>query len=333
MTIVVTGAAGFIGSNLVKGLNQRGITDIIAVDNLSSGDKFHNLVDCEISHYLDKHEFLHLLLDGEYEGELTAILHQGACSDTMNHDGKYMMDNNYQYTLALFDYCQHEEIQFLYASSAATYGKGAVFQEQREYEGPLNVYGYSKFLFDQVLRRRIKEGLSAQAVGFRYFNVYGPREQHKGRMASVAFHHFNQYREHGKVKLFGGWDGWGDGMQSRDFVSVEDVVKVNLFFLDNPGKSGIYNLGSGRSQPFNDVAEATVNACRRHEGKPALTLAEMVQQGIVEYIPFPDALKGKYQSFTEADIAKLREAGYRDAMLSVSEGVNRYVDWLMSRQG
>ncbi|WP_440027767.1 ADP-glyceromanno-heptose 6-epimerase [Chromobacterium amazonense] len=333
MTIVVTGAAGFIGSNLVKGLNQRGITDIIAVDNLSSGDKFHNLVDCEISHYLDKHEFLHLLLDGEYEGELSAILHQGACSDTMNHDGKYMMDNNYQYTLALFDYCQHEEIQFLYASSAATYGKGTVFQEQREYEGPLNVYGYSKFLFDQVLRRRIKEGLSAQAVGFRYFNVYGPREQHKGRMASVAFHHFNQYREHGKVKLFGGWDGWGDGMQSRDFVSVEDVVKVNLFFLDNPGKSGIYNLGSGRSQPFNDVAEATVNACRRHEGKPALTLAEMVQQGVVEYIPFPDALKGKYQSFTEADIAKLREAGYRDAMLSVSEGVNRYVDWLISRQG
>ncbi|POZ61553.1 ADP-glyceromanno-heptose 6-epimerase [Chromobacterium alticapitis] len=333
MTIVVTGAAGLIGSNLVKGLNQRGITDILAVDNLSHGDKFHNLVDCEIAHYLDKHEFLHLLLDGEYEGEFTAILHQGACSDTMNHDGKYMMDNNYQYTLALFDYCQHEEIQFLYASSAATYGKGTVFKEERQHEGPLNVYGYSKFQFDQVLRRRMKEGLSAQAVGFRYFNVYGPREQHKGRMASVAFHHFNQYREHGKVKLFGGWDGWGDGMQSRDFVSVEDVVKVNLHFLDHPEKSGIFNLGSGRSQPFNDVAEATVNACRRHEGKPALTLAEMAQQGIVEYIPFPDALKGKYQSFTQADIAKLREAGYQEPMLSVSEGVSRYVDWLMDRQG
>lgn len=331
MTIVVTGAAGFIGSNIVKALNGRGITDIIAVDNLSSGDKFRNLVDCEISHYLDKHEFLDLLLDGEYDGELMAIVHEGACSDTMNHDGKYMMDNNYQYTLALLDYCQSEEIQFLYASSAAVYGGGNTFKEEREFEGPLNVYGYSKFLFDQVLRQRMKEGLTAQVAGFRYFNVYGPREQHKGRMASVAFHNFNQYRETGKVKLFGGWDGWGDGCQSRDFVSVEDVVKVNLFFLDNPELSGIFNLGSGRAQPFNDVAVATVNACRRHEGKPALSHAELVEQGILEYTPFPDALKGKYQSFTQADIGKLRDAGYDDPMLSVEQGVDRYVDWLMTR--
>ncbi|SMF31756.1 ADP-glyceromanno-heptose 6-epimerase [Pseudogulbenkiania subflava] len=331
MTIVVTGAAGFIGSNIVKALNGRGITDIIAVDNLSSGDKFRNLVDCEISHYLDKHEFLDLLLDGEYDGELMAIVHEGACSDTMNHDGKYMMDNNYQYTLALLDYCQSEEIQFLYASSAAVYGGGSTFKEEREFEGPLNVYGYSKFLFDQVLRQRMKEGLTAQVAGFRYFNVYGPREQHKGRMASVAFHNFNQYRETGKVKLFGGWDGWGDGCQSRDFVSVEDVVKVNLFFLDNPELSGIFNLGSGRAQPFNDVAVATVNACRRHEGKPALSHAELVEQGILEYTPFPDALKGKYQSFTQADIGKLRDAGYDEPMLSVEQGVDRYVDWLMTR--
>nr|WP_294865474.1 ADP-glyceromanno-heptose 6-epimerase [uncultured Pseudogulbenkiania sp.] len=331
MTIVVTGAAGFIGSNIVKALNGRGITDIIAVDNLSSGDKFRNLVDCEISHYLDKHEFLDLLLDGEYDGELMAIVHEGACSDTMNHDGKYMMDNNYQYTLALLDYCQSEEIQFLYASSAAVYGGGSTFKEEREFEGPLNVYGYSKFLFDQVLRQRMKEGLTAQVAGFRYFNVYGPREQHKGRMASVAFHNFNQYRETGKVKLFGGWDGWGDGCQSRDFVSVEDVVKVNLFFLDNPELSGIFNLGSGRAQPFNDVAVATVNACRRHEGKPALSHAELVEQGILEYTSFPDALKGKYQSFTQADIGKLRDAGYDEPMLSVEQGVDRYVDWLMTR--
>ncbi|MCL6261987.1 ADP-glyceromanno-heptose 6-epimerase [Craterilacuibacter sp. RT1T] len=331
MSIVVTGAAGFIGSNLVKALNERGFSDIIAVDDLTEGDKFRNLVDCNISNYLDKSDFLALLLEGEYEGEISAILHQGACSDTMNHDGKFMMENNYQYTLALFDYCQSEEIPFLFASSAAVYGGGTVFRESREFEGPLNVYGYSKFLFDQVLRQRMAEGLTAQAVGFRYFNVYGPHEQHKGRMASVAFHNFNQYRTSGKVKLFGGWDGWADGMQSRDFVSIEDVVKVNMHFLDHPEQSGIFNLGSGRAQPFNDVAVATVNACRRHEGKPALSLAELVEQGVLEYIDFPDALKGKYQSFTQADITQLREAGYAEPMLSVEEGVDRYVDFLMTR--
>jgi ADP-L-glycero-D-manno-heptose 6-epimerase len=331
MTIVVTGAAGFIGANIVKGLNARGERDIIAVDDLTCGDQFRNLVDCDIAHYLDKHDFLLMLAEGEFDGELSAVIHQGACSDTMNHDGKYMMENNYQYTLSLFNHCQSEAVPFLYASSAAVYGGGTTFVEQREHESPLNVYGYSKFLFDQVLRRRMQEGLSAQAVGFRYFNVYGPREQHKGRMASVAFHNFNQYRSEGKVKLFGGWDGWGDGMQSRDFVSVEDVVKVNLHFLDHPQQSGIFNLGTGRAQPFNDVAVATVNACRRHAGQPAMTLEEMVAEGLLEYTAFPDALKGKYQSFTQGDIGKLRAAGYTAPMLSVEEGVSRYVDWLMAR--
>lgn len=331
MTIVVTGAAGFIGSNLVKALNERGETDIIAVDNLTRGDKFKNLVDCEIAHYIDKHDFIAMVQAGSFDGELRAVLHQGACSDTMNHDGKYMLDNNYQYTLALFEFCQDEEIPFLYASSAAVYGGGSVFKEERGHEGPLNVYGYSKFLFDQILRQRMQEGLTAQVAGFRYFNVYGAREQHKERMASVAFHNFNQYRATGKVKLFGSNDGYANGEQSRDFVSVEDVVKVNLYFLDHPDQSGIFNLGTGRAQPFNDVAVSTVNACRRHEGKPALTLAELVEQGILEYIEFPDALKGKYQSFTQADISKLREAGYEEAFLTVQQGVDRYVDWLMQR--
>lgn len=331
MTIVVTGAAGFIGSNIVKALNQRDETDIIAVDDLTRGDQFRNLVDCDISHYLDKHDFMMMLAEGELDGELRAVIHQGACSDTMNHDGKYMMENNYQYTLSLFNHCQGEAIPFLYASSAAVYGAGTTFVEQREHEAPLNVYGYSKFLFDQVLRRRMAEGLTAQVAGFRYFNVYGPREQHKERMASVAFHNFQQYRRDGKVKLFGAWDGWGDGMQSRDFVSVEDVVKVNLFFLDHPELSGIFNLGSGRAQPFNDVAVATVNACRRHAGQPTLTLEELVAQGRLEYIPFPDALKGKYQSFTQGDIGKLRAAGYDAPMLDVEQGVTRYVDWLLSQ--
>ncbi|WP_373776069.1 NAD-dependent epimerase/dehydratase family protein, partial [Neisseria dentiae] len=208
-------------------------------------------------------------------------------------------------------------------------GKGEIFREERELEKPLNVYGYSKFQFDQVVRRRMKEGLTAQVVGFRYFNVYGQHEQHKGRMASVAFHHFNQYRENGYVNLFGANDGYGNGEQTRDFVSVEDVVKVNLFFFDHPEKSGIFNLGTGRSQQFNELAAATVNACRVAEGKAAMTLEELVKEELIRYIPFPDALKGKYQSFTEADISRLREAGYDGTFFDVNEGVSRYVQWML----
>ena len=163
---------------------------------------------------------------------------------------------------------------------------------------------------------------------FRYFNVYGPRELHKGRMASVAFHFFNQYRATGKVKLFAGSDGYADGEQRRDFVSVEDVVKVNLFFLDNANVSGIFNLGTGRSQSFNDVAVATVNTLRKVEGKPALDLAALTAGGIIEYTPFPEALKGKYQSFTQADVSLLREGGYTEPFLTVEEGVARYLPWL-----
>lgn len=329
MTIIVTGAAGFIGSNIVKALNQRGRTDIIAVDNMKKADKFRNLVDCEIADYLDKEDFIELFLDGAFDGDVDAVLHQGACSDTMETDGRYMMDNNYRYTLDLFEYCQTEEIPLLYASSAAVYGGGSVFKESREYEGPLNVYGYSKFLFDQIVRRRWNERTS-QIVGFRYFNVYGAREQHKGRMASVAYHHFNQFQAEGKVKLFEGYGGYANGEQRRDFVSVEDVVKVNLFFLDNPDKSGIFNLGTGRAQSFNDVAVASVNACRVASGQERLMLPQLVEQGILSYIDFPEALKGKYQSFTQADIGALRAAGYADDFLSVEEGVRRYVEnWLL----
>ena len=329
MTIIVTGAAGFIGSNIVKALNQRGRTDIIAVDNMKKADKFRNLVDCEIADYLDKEDFIELFLDGAFDGDVDAVLHQGACSDTMETDGRYMMDNNYRYTLDLFEYCQTEEIPLLYASSAAVYGGGSVFKESREYEGPLNVYGYSKFLFDQIVRRRWNERTS-QIVGFRYFNVYGAREQHKGRMASVAYHHFNQFQAEGKVKLFEGYGGYANGEQRRDFVSVEDVVKVNLFFLDNPDKSGIFNLGTGRAQSFNDVAVASVNACRVASGQERLTLPQLVEQGILSYIDFPEALKGKYQSFTQADIGALRAAGYADDFLSVEEGVRRYAEnWLL----
>lgn len=325
MTIIVTGAAGFIGSNLVKALNDRGETDVIAVDDLAQADKFANLVDCEISDYLDRGEFVAQFARGEF-GRVRAVLHQGACSDTMETDGRYMMDNNYRYSLALLDACGEQRVPFLYASSAAIYGAGPRFVEERGAERPLNVYGYSKFLFDQVVRRRLPEA-KHQIAGFRYFNVYGPRESHKGRMASVAFHNFNQFRADGCVKLFEGYAGYGDGMQRRDFVSVEDVVKVNLHFLDR-GASGIYNLGTGRAQTFNEVAMSVVNSLRRHEGKPALGLDEQVAAGLIEYIAFPEALKGKYQSFTEADMTRLRAAGYDAPFLGVEEGVARYCDWL-----
>lgn len=327
MSYIVTGAAGFIGSNIVKALNMRGITDIVAVDNLARADKFRNLVDCEIAEYVDKKDFLDVVESGELGGDIEAVLHQGACSDTMETDGRYMMENNYRYSLSLMEWCQEEAVPFIYASSASVYGGGKVFAESRECEAPLNVYGYSKFLFDQAVRPRLAEA-SAQVAGFRYFNVYGPRESHKGRMASVAYHFFNQYRATGKIKLFAGNDGYANGEQRRDFVSIEDVVKVNLHFLDNENVSGIFNLGTGRSQTFNDVAVASLNACRALDGKSALTLAEMLAEGLIEYTAFPDALKGKYQSFTQADLTNLRSAGYTGDFLSVEEGVARYIPWL-----
>jgi ADP-L-glycero-D-manno-heptose 6-epimerase len=328
MYYIVTGAAGFIGSNLVKALNQRGENNIIAVDNLENADKFKNLVDCDIADYLDKDDFLEKLQEGYFDGLVSAVLHQGACSDTMETDGRYMMDNNYRYTLELLNYCQNEEVPFLYASSASVYGGGAEFRESRECEAPLNVYAYSKFLFDQIVRRRWQKR-GAQIVGLRYFNVYGEREAHKGRMASVAHHFFNQYRSEGKVKLFEGCDGYANGGQLRDFVSIEDVIKVNMYFLDNPHKSGIFNLGTGQAQSFNDVAVATINTLRITESKPVLNLAQMQQQGLISYIPFPESLRGKYQSYTQADISALRNSGYAGIFLSVEQGVARYVEQML----
>jgi ADP-L-glycero-D-manno-heptose 6-epimerase len=323
MTYILTGAAGFIGANLVKALNARGITDIIAVDDLTHGDRFRNLVDCTIADYLDKDEFLAALQNGAFNGVVEALLHQGACSDTTESNGRYMMQNNYRYSRVLLDFCTSRQVPFIYASSAAIYGDRTVFRESPEWENPLNVYGYSKFLFDQWVRRHATE-LKSQVVGLRYFNVYGPREQHKGRMASVAYHFFNQYRSTGKVRLFEGSGGYGNGEQRRDFVSVEDVVKVNLFFLDHPEKSGIYNCGTGAAQSFNDVAVAAVNACRKVRGEPLLTLRAMQDDGIIEYIPFPPDLKGKYQSYTQASLDRLRSAGYDQPFLTVEQGVARY---------
>lgn len=325
--IVVTGGAGFIGANLVSALNRRGERNILVVDNLHRADKFRNILDCDIADYVDKRDFLRDMQSGRKK-KFSAVFHQGACSDTMEHNGAYMMQNNYDYSKALLHYCQAQKIPFLYASSAAVYGGGRVFRETRECEAPLNVYGYSKFLFDQYVRRVLPKK-TAQIVGFRYFNVYGSREQHKGRMASVAFHHFHQFRETARVRLFGSHDGHAAGEQRRDFVSVEDVAAINLYFLDNAKKSGIFNLGTGNSQPFNDVALTVVNSFREREGLAKFTLTEAQEKGAIEYVEFPEELKGKYQSFTQADIGALRKAGYRKPLLSVEQGVSRYVAQLL----
>ncbi|UDG82070.1 ADP-glyceromanno-heptose 6-epimerase [Candidatus Vallotia cooleyia] len=328
MTIIVTGAAGFIGSNIVKGLNARGERRIIAVDNLTCADKFRNLVDCEIDDYIDKREFVERLRRHDF-GKVRAVFHEGASSNTMEEDGRYIMENNFTYSRTVLEACIKHRAQLLYASSSAIYGSSTSFIEERGSESPLNVYGYSKFLFDQVLRRTLPNAVS-QIVGFRYFNVYGPRETHKGYMASIVLHHFNEFRAKRHVKLFGAYNDYAAGEQARDFVSVEDVVKVNLFFFDNPSKSGIFNLGTGRAQSFNNIAMTVVNTLRALDGKPALPLSKLVQEGMIQYIAFPDTLRGKYQCFTQADLTKLRAAGYKVPFLSVEEGVTRYVHWLNS---
>lgn len=323
--VVVTGAAGFIGSNIIRGLNARGIINVIAVDDMTQGDKFLNLRDLEIEDYVDADEFYSLFAENAF-GKVEAVFHEGACSDTMEQDGKYMMDNNYGVSCSLFDACQQNGTRMLYASSAAVYGGSDTFRETPQFELPLNVYGYSKLLFDQRMRRECGRNFKRnkrQVVGFRYFNVYGPREQHKGRMASVAFHQFNQFREHGKVKLFGEYNGYGPGEQTRDFVFVDDVVAVNLWFYDHPEKSGIFNLGTGRAQPFNDVAVAVVNSLKGG-GVPDAKAA--VEQGLLEYIPFPDALRGKYQCYTQADLSALRDAGCDHAFADVATGVAKYME-------
>jgi ADP-L-glycero-D-manno-heptose 6-epimerase len=310
--IIVTGGAGFIGSNIVSALNARGITDILVVDHLQNGRKMRNIADLDIADYLEAEEFRARVEAGWDFGKIDAVFHEGACSATTEWDGRYIMDNNYEYSKVLLHWCLENKIQYLYASSASVYGLGKNgFAEGRANEHPINMYAYSKFQFDQYVRRLGKT--DSQVVGFRYFNVYGPREQHKGSMSSTAFHFNNQILDNGKARLFEGTDGYANGAQERDFVFVGDCVDVNLWFLDHPDKSGIFNLGTGRAQPFNDVAKAVV----AWHGK-----------GELEYIPFPDHLKGSYQSYTQADLGNLRAAGYDREFHSVEQGVKKYLDWL-----
>jgi ADP-L-glycero-D-manno-heptose 6-epimerase len=310
---IVTGGAGFIGSNVVQALTERGCDDVVVVDDLTDGHKFVNISDLNIADYLDKDDFIdRLSADKKFAKDITAILHLGACSETTEWDGRFMMQNNYSYSQKLLHHCLQHKAQFIYASSAAVYGGAKEFVEDPLFENPLNVYGYSKIQFDRYVRR-VAADAESQVVGLRYFNVYGPREQHKGSMASVAFHFNNQIREEGVANLFSGTDGYKDGEQLRDFVYIDDISNVNLWFLDNPTVSGIFNAGTGRAQSFNDVANAVI----KWHGK-----------GKIHYVPFPDHLQGAYQSFTQANLTQLRQSGCDVEFRPVEEGVKHYLDQL-----
>ncbi|UWZ93438.1 ADP-glyceromanno-heptose 6-epimerase [[Pasteurella] aerogenes] len=304
--IIVTGGAGMIGANIVKALNDMGRKDILVVDNLKDGTKFVNLVDLDIADYCDKEDFLASIIAGDDLGDIDVIFHEGACSATTEWDGKYLMHNNYEYSKELLHYCLEREIPFFYASSAATYGDKTEFVEERQFEGPLNAYGYSKFLFDQYVREILPEA-NSPVCGFKYFNVYGPREQHKGSMASVAFHLNTQINRGENPKLFAGSEHF-----LRDFIYVGDVAEVNIWAWKN-GVSGIFNLGTGKAQSFKEVADAVV----KFHGK-----------GQIETIPFPEHLKSRYQEYTQANLSKLRAAGCDYQFKDVATGVAEYMAWL-----
>jgi len=318
---IVTGGAGFIGSNLVHELNAQGIADILIVDNFANARKFQNLHGARYVDYLDKREFRRAVKENSLGiGKVESILHQGACSNTLEDDGVYMMDNNFEYTKEVLRFAIGEGAPLVFASTAAVYGLSGPgrFTLTPENERPLNIYGYSKLVFDHYFRNELALGrVPISAVGLRYFNVYGPREQHKGRMASVIHHFTKQMKDTGKVRLFAGTGGYADGEQRRDFVYVRDLAKLNMFFAQigpyapkagEPRKEyrGLANAGSGKSRTFNDVARSLMTV---HGECP------------IEYIPFPADLEGRYQHFTEADLTALKELGYDGPMTELEAGI------------
>lgn len=322
--IIVTGGAGFIGSNIVKELNNQGRTDIIIVDDLNNRKKenqsYRNLRGLQFLDYIYKDDFLQQIQDDEFDAmDIDVVFHEGACSDTMEYDVNYMMTANYEYSKAVLHFCLRHRIPFLYASSASTYGGGENgFREGDDCEDALNPYAYSKLLFDRYVRQILPEAQS-QVVGLKYFNVYGPQEHHKGNMASIFYQLYHQVKKDNVCRLFRGYGSFSDGTpipdggQKRDFIYVKDVVKVNLWFWQNEGPSGIYNCGTGVAHTYNQVADSVIKA---------------LGTGHIEYRDFPEVLKGKYQNYTESDTTQLLAAGYDLGFYDMYEAVKEYCDFL-----
>lgn len=313
--IILTGGAGFIGSNLLKRLNELDEEDILIVDNLKKSDKYRNLVGARFKDYIGKSEFLDVIAANKLDG-VTAIFHQGACTDTLEYDGDYMMRNNFDYSKSLLHYALEKRLPFVYASSAATYGHAEVATEEPKNEYPLNIYGYSKLVFDQYVRGLMPH-ISSTVVGLRYFNVYGTGEAHKGKMSSMVYQFYQQVMATGVARLFGGIGPYGPGEQTRDHVYVKDLVEINLFFWQRDPVQAIVNAGTGRNRSWNEVAQAIIKT---------------VGQGKIEYFDFPENLKDKYQFNTRADLTQLRALGYDKPFYDLEAGVPDYLATLEAAQ-
>lgn len=311
--IIVTGGAGFIGSALIASLNRRKITDILVVDQLGTDEKWKNLRNLAFADYVEKADLLEMILNKGLDRPIEAIFHLGACSDTTESDASYLLKNNYEYTKILAQWAAGNNVRFIYASSAATYGSGeagfADAEDRIETLCPLNMYGYSKHMFDLWARRN---GLLGKIVGLKYFNVFGPNEYHKGNMRSFIVKAFEQINACGTVRLFKSYESdYADGEQVRDFIYVKDAVEMTLFFLDNLNLGGLYNVGTGQARMWNDLVTAV--------------FAAMGKEPKIEYIDMPDSIRNQYQNFTRAEMAKLRKAGYDRDVMSLEDAIGEYV--------
>jgi ADP-L-glycero-D-manno-heptose 6-epimerase len=313
--IVITGGAGFIGSNLVYSLNQKGLKDILIVEELDTyTKKFNNLKSLDYLDCIDKDSFLNQIKNknNKYSNNIECIFHLGACSKTTEPDRDYILSTNLHYSKDILKYCSNNKIPLIYASSASVYGSGTKFYEDQKNESYLNHYAESKLMFDQYYRDN-QSKITSQVVGLRYFNVFGPREHHKEGMSSVVYHFYNQIIASKSINLFKGSHGYKDGEQRRDFIFVDDTINVKLWFLKNSNVSGIYNVGTGLSRSFNDIANAVI---------------KYFNYGKINYIDFPDNLESQYQAYTQADMTNLKKAGYLDNFTTLESGVEKYLDWL-----